>query len=344
MEPKLDQTDDLDKTSSDSDKILNETANQESFVVQIEEANNNVQNDSMQYETSIVSNREGNLQTIQIESSIAISTSNELIEHSKRLTGQMNIKSESDMVEVAFDIVIPIGPNDSKIVIDTMINHTQKYIIGYRNIYIIAYDNSIRYPNCTTIDERVFPFTVESISIFLIGRENRSGWYLQQLLKLYSGLVIEGLLNNYLVIDVDTIFLKPTKFFENGIPLYNTGSECHTPYFRHMWELHPTLIKHSDRSGITHHMLFQTHIILQLFDLIESYHNESFYIVFLKNAITWSISGASEYEIYFNYLHIYQQDKFIIRNLNWTNYRPDKLNDTIPHDYDYISYHYWFPE
>jgi hypothetical protein len=40
-------------------------------------------------------------------------------------------------------------------------------------------------------------------------KQNRNGWYLQQLLKLYASFVIKDLLNDYLVIDADVYFLKP---------------------------------------------------------------------------------------------------------------------------------------
>ena len=54
-----------------------------------------------------------------------------------------------------FDIVIPVGPND-KSVIEQQIKHTQKNIIGYRNIYLICYDPSIKIKECITINENIF--------------------------------------------------------------------------------------------------------------------------------------------------------------------------------------------
>ncbi len=48
-------------------------------------------------------------------------------------------------------------------------------------------------------------------------------------------------------------------------------------------------------------------------------------------------AGASEYEIYFNYMLKYNQDKIQIRKLNWKN--TNKLETDS--DLDYISYHYY---
>ena len=71
------------------------------------------------------------------------------------------------------------------------------------------------------------------------GNESRSGWYLQQLMKLYAGFYVPNIMNKYLVIDCDTFFLKPTRFIEpeTGKCLYNHGSEHHGYYFDHMKKL-----------------------------------------------------------------------------------------------------------
>ncbi len=240
-------------------------------------------------------------------------------------------------MDILFDIVIPVGPNDIN-VINKMIEHTQQYIIGYRNIYLVSFDPTINFKNCITINENIFPFNKNIIANYL-GNNDRLGWYLQQLIKLYAGFTIKDILNNYLVIDSDTYFYKYTSFFKNKLPLYNTGTEHHLPYFNHMNKLHPTLCRKTNFSGICHHMMFQTNIVSELFKLVESYHKEPFYIAFLKCINKNDIlgSGASEYEIYFNYLHIYHNDKFSIRLLKWKN--THTLNNNENHDY--ISYHWY---
>jgi hypothetical protein len=106
-----------------------------------------------------------------------------------------------------------------------------------------------------------------------------------------------------------------------------------------MNKLHPSLTKQINYSGICHHMMFQTNIVSELFKLVENYHQELFYISFLKCIDNKDIihSGASEYEIYFNYLHIYHKNKFIIRQLKWKN--TSNLIDN--NNLDYISYHWY---
>ena len=115
--------------------------------------------------------------------------------------------------ENLFDVVVPIGPNDVKKVMDQM-NYTKKNIVGYRNIYIVCYDPDVKIEGCISINENTFPFTIQTV-VEKHGKSWRNGWYLQQLIKLYSGQVIPGILDRYLVLDSDTFFLKPIKFIKH---------------------------------------------------------------------------------------------------------------------------------
>lgn len=235
-----------------------------------------------------------------------------------------------------FDIVIPVGPNDNDI-IHKQIEYTKKNIIGYRNIYLICYKPNIIIDGCITIDENIFPFSIETISK-IHGQLDRNGWYLQQLLKLYSSIIIPEMLEKYLVIDSDTFFLKPTIFIRNNKCLYNFGFEYHQPYFDHMLKLDKDLIKVDKyKSGICHHMMFEKTYINEIINKIEKTHNDKFYNVFLKMVSEFNGSGASEYEIYFNYMLKNHSDKIEIRQLQWRNV--NTLN--AKYNLDYISYHWY---
>jgi hypothetical protein len=84
-------------------------------------------------------------------------------------------------------------------------------------------------------------------------------------------------------------------------------------------------------------MMFETKYINELFEIIETQHKDTFYNVFLKSVSEKSGSGASEYEIYFNYMLKYHFDKIQIRKLNWINVS----NLDLDSDVDYISYHFY---
>jgi hypothetical protein len=237
-----------------------------------------------------------------------------------------------------FDIVIAVGPDD-KTIIYGQLEYTKKNIIGYRNIYLICNDPTINIDGCITIDERFFPFTIDTVIEFH-GKLKRNGWYLQQLLKLYAGNIIPGILEKYLVIDANTIFLKEITFVENNKCLYNFGSEHHKPYFEHLKKLDQSLIRvYNDKSGICNHMMFETKYINEIINKTEAKHNDKFYNIFLKSVSESErcYSGASEYEIYFNYMLINHSDKIKIRELKWKN--TNKLEDVL--NLDYISYHWY---
>lgn len=236
-----------------------------------------------------------------------------------------------------FDIVIPVGPYDSK-VIQEQIKYTKKNVIGYRNIYLVSYDPSFISEGCITIDEKIFPFNIDTIANAHTPSK-RNGWYLQQLIKLYAGIVIPGVHSRYLVIDADTFFLKPTSFIQNGKCLYNYGTEFHIPYFQHMLKLHPSFTKIIQVSGICHHMIFETIYVKEIITLVEGLHKDTFYNTFLSQVSKSDIpnSGASEYEIYFNYIISAHKESIQIRPLKWENV--NTIADTG--DNDYISNHHY---
>lgn len=234
-----------------------------------------------------------------------------------------------------FDIVIPVGPNDAN-VIHNQLEYTKKNVIGYRNIYLIT-KLPLQIQGCICISESSFPFTLDTVAKYH-GKSSRNGWYLQQLLKLYAGSVIPGILEKYLVLDSDTFFLKPTRFLEvNGKPMYAYGSHYHGPYFKHMACLIPELKQVDTKSGICHHMMFQKKYLDEIFAIVEL-QGCKFYEAFLKHVAPsdYLYSGASEYELYFNYMLSRHPSEIVIRQLKWQNV--PKLTDS---DYDFESVHWY---
>ena len=235
-----------------------------------------------------------------------------------------------------FDIVIPIGPND-KDIIHQQIEYTKQNVIGYRNIYLICYDPTIIIDGCITIDEKIFPFSIENVRQ-MHGVLDRNGWYLQQLLKLYALLIIPDILDRCLIVDSDTFFLKPTVFIKEGKCLYNFGVEYNKPYFAHMLKLDKGLTKvDMNKSGICHHMMFETKYINELINKIEDVHNDKFYNVFLKMVVDCNASGASEYEIYFNYILKYHSNTIELRKLSWDNVKTLNVDCNL----DYVACHWY---
>lgn len=241
-----------------------------------------------------------------------------------------------------FDLVICVGPNDNDIV-EHMLNFNKKNIIGYRNIYLICANPSINIEGTITIDEKIFPFTMNDL-IQKFGNNSRNGWYLQQLLKFYAGSVIPGILSKYLIVDCDTHFLRPTKFLtDDGKYIYTTGTEYHKPYFLHMNRLDSSLKKIHPLSGISHHTFFDTEIVNELMNKIEgNFNNEkTFWKLYLDviDMNEFNGSGAAENELYFTYMLINHPDKMLIRQLDWNNV--SSYNSSYPNKYDFVSIHWY---
>jgi len=246
-----------------------------------------------------------------------------------------------------FDIIILVGPYDEE-VIKKQILYTQANILDYRNVYLVCSRPDITVEGCIAIDERTFPFTIDSVAD-IHGKGDRNGWYLQQLIKLYAGQCIPGILETYLVIDCDTFFIQPTHFIQDGKCLYNYGREYHRPYFEHMKQVCPLFRKmHLDKSGICHHMMFQTKYVNEMMLTVETMEQsgDPFWKIFLEKVDIQERgeSGASEYEMYFNYMLAYHPTEIILRPLSWNN---DITNiehldiDKLRESFVYFSCHHY---
>lgn len=242
-----------------------------------------------------------------------------------------------------YDIVLPLGPKDVEIFLK-QVEYTKRNCIGHRNIYVVAalsLEAMVKSVlNVIYINEEIFPFKLDLLHTYAGSPESkRNGWYFQQLVKLYAGSILPGILDRWLVVDIDTFFLKPVKFIENNMCLYATGIEHHHPYFIHMATLIPGLSRVNLMSGICHHMIFEQKFVQEIIDKTEQRLNLPFWQAFISviHPHEYPASGASEYELYFNYILKYHSDSIRIRPLQWKNVRTLDLES----NYDYISYHYY---
>lgn len=217
-----------------------------------------------------------------------------------------------------FDVVIPVGPHNVER-LHGQLQHVRKNVNGCRDIYLVTRQRLPQHDvinNCTIVHENCFPFTLDTVAEHH-GSNHRNGWYLQQLIKLYAGEVIPGISENYLVIDADTYFLKPTEFVEDGKCLYRLMQEYYPPYFKHIHRLGIGLEKVHEKSGVAHHMMFQIKHVSEMFKMIEDVFDEPFYTTFLKQVDPdfYLKSGASEYELYFSYMLTYHPEEVVTRTL-----------------------------
>ena len=109
-----------------------------------------------------------------------------------------------------FDIFIPVGPNDLRIIKSTISNNLNK-IKGIEDIYVFSEHKELKIKNTTSLKGDFFPFDIDYVQDKL-KNSKRSGWVYQQLLKLYYPL-LQNKKENILVLDSDVYFTKKNKYF-----------------------------------------------------------------------------------------------------------------------------------
>ena len=215
-----------------------------------------------------------------------------------------------------FDIFMPVGPNDLRIVKSTISNNLNK-IKGVDKIYVFSEHEKLKIKNATSVKKDFFPFDIRYVKNKL-KNNNRSGWVYQQLLKLYFPL-LQNKKENILVLDSDVFFTKKINFFNNNKPIYTFSNEFHLPYFEHMKKLHPDFTRNINKSGISHHMVFNKSKLSEIVAKVECLHSKNFYDVFLNSIDQNQGASASEYEIYFHFITKNYNQEIDLRELKWKN-------------------------
>ena len=186
-------------------------------------------------------------------------------------------------------------------VFEKSIHSALKHLIDIDNFYIItphADDLITKYsdtlgPRVKFINEGIFPFNgshvveimFESVkqhgkypmngnSQFEKAVWSRIGWFLQQILKLYSGYVLK--IQDFILLDSDVVWFHDLKFAHNSTSYYyTTSSQYHPAYYSSMRKILniglPDQPYH--RSGITHHMVIVKSVMDQLFIDVEKHHS-----------------------------------------------------------------------
>lgn len=268
---------------------------------------------------------------------------------------QLEGKTIYEFTDEPIDVIIPTTKKDLTI-LEECIKGIKINGINVRRIIVISEE---RYTNNAEWYEEVnFPFQKKDVALYLCGgdektadeflnkKSSRVGWYYQQLLKFYAPFVIPGISSNVLILDSDTVFLRPTSFVSPfGAGLYNPGNEFYKAYFEHIELLFGGSVKKvfNQYSGISHHMLFQKTVLEDLFDTVEKSHKMPFWKAFCScvNANHLNGSGASEYEIYFNFVFS-KTDQVLVRELKWQNIKElNSINKYRKLGFDYVSCHSW---
>ena len=204
----------------------------------------------------------------------------------------------------AIDVMIPAIEKDLgtlPYVIDS-VRQMVKHPIG--RIMVVSPDSAkikriCRQKNCSFIHENtVLPITKKSIS-YRSARWERSGWLYQQLLKLGGSRL--GSSRYYLVIDADTVLIRPHVFRSGGQTVFYYRNWSQPEYFRTYRKLLGKKAN-SRKSFVTHYMLFERSRVRELKETIERRHGARWYQAIIGSIDKRKQFGFSEFETYGNYV------------------------------------------
>lgn len=225
--------------------------------------------------------------------------------------GIKNISAQND---VEIDVFIPVVEKD-QMVLPLVIQGIRNNILHrIGKINIIAPESQslqilAKQFNCEFIPENdVLPIRKVDIQ-YTVNGVDRAGWLYQQLLKL--SVDQRSTKNYFLIVDADTIFLRPQIFIYNMKTIFNCSDEYHKPYFlTYKRLLQEKTVSHV--SFVSHHMLFERKKLESLRKRIELVNNTDWYKAIINKVDINSASGFSEYETYGNYVMKHYSSEVIL--------------------------------
>lgn len=121
------------------------------------------------------------------------------------------------------------------------------------------------------------------------------GWVLQQFIKFNAANFVTT--DNYLVVDADTVFLRPQSFFRDGKAVLRYSDQYELLYNRSL-ELVFGSLRRFPVSFVTHHMLLNVALVKELLQLIERRFKCPWWEAILKKVDQGHPISFSEYELY----------------------------------------------
>lgn len=195
------------------------------------------------------------------------------------------------------------------------------YIVGPISIAnIVSEIPNVNYIQEDTIYDGLNYKNISQIIGNRCGDSSRTGWYLQQFLKMAWAYKCED--DKYITLDADTFILNPIAFEnDDGKYCFTPKIEYHKPYFDTIDKLfNGNVKKEVDFSFIAENMIFDKKIMLKMISEIENNSdiNGSKFFEKIINAVPLSAltgSGFSEFETYGNYIAHYHPKLLYPRKL-----------------------------
>lgn len=232
-------------------------------------------------------------------------------------------------MEVEFNVIIPAAYKDFQFLSKTIryvednINPKQVFVmldirLSHYVPQVVKNNNRVKLVDENEVVPGVSFRTLRSLLLQHGLPTNRTGWFLQQFLKL--GFCFSDLCDTeyYLTWDADTLPLRKINFFDkNGSPIFTKKKEYNQAYFDTLSKL-LTLPKIADFSYIAEHMVFSKYILKEMLSEIENSEVEGdvWYEKIVKATDSSEINSFSEFETYGNYCLNHYPQKYKTQTLN----------------------------
>lgn len=232
-------------------------------------------------------------------------------------------------MEEKFNVIIPVAYKDF-----AFLQKTIKYVamnIKPQKIFVIIdkrlesyLPKGIRNDDLVEIlDENnlIKNVSYESIRNLMVKHglpAKRTGWFLQQFIKL--GFSFSAYCNTeyYLSWDADTLPLRPIDFFtQNGKPMFTKKKEHNQAYFDTLEKL-LSFKKYADYSFIAEHMMFSKNVVAAMLNDIEhsSVNGVTWYEKIINATDSTNVNSFSEFETYGNFCLNHYSNMYATQVLN----------------------------
>jgi len=164
-----------------------------------------------------------------------------------------------------------------------------------------------------------------------VSLRNRYGWALQQFLCL--AYTQQSQAEGVLILDADTLLVRPRAFIGDGKQILMPTLEHHHPYYEFLHQLDP-LYENTSHTFVSHHMLWQPLFLRQILDRICNQDLHLLALAAISNSILSDESPfCVKYELYGQAL--WKLNPEAVQLCKWSNLgiqRPAKLPETFLRD------------
>ena len=250
--------------------------------------------------------------------------------------------------DVPLDVVIPVAGTDTAVLPLTIAGLRRNLAHPLGKIMVVTEAGSEAHQvaaelGCDVIDQdTVVPVRRTDLD-YRVEPWDRSGWLLAPLLKLSVDTLSTE--DHVLVIDADTVLIRPQTFTRRGAVVALVSSEYHLPYF----DAYQALLGEPARSRVSfiaHHSVMNRQTLADLKALIERRRERPWWQAILDVCDFSQLSCFADYELYGNYK--LSRSRSTVRRW-WANCplprdrmsSLDELQRRFGSQYRTVSFHHW---